>query len=176
MAAIRPSRAMMKSVPAYAGIPRAARYPRNPPAIAHFFGLDNWLIAKVGMGRLDSAGDAIDLVAATVRALVGIVEDDIFGVELVDRCASPLRSFSPKTSRRFRISKVEMPFDIIVSSFETIWAIRGLRRTRNSLYEINTFLANAILATVNDNCLSSNKRRIITRQKENCAGDIPRFS
>ena len=32
-------------------------------------GLGNWLIAKVGMSRLDSAGDAIDLAAATVRAL-----------------------------------------------------------------------------------------------------------
>jgi hypothetical protein len=38
------------------------------------------------------------------------------------------------------------------------------------------YLANAILATVYDNCLPGNKRRISTRQKENCAGDIPRFS
>src|SRR5580704_18184800 len=43
------------------------------------------------MSRLDSACDAIDLVAATVDTLAGIVENDIFGVEFVDRCASPLR-------------------------------------------------------------------------------------
>ena len=54
-------------------------------------GLGNQLIAKVGMSRLDSACDAIDLVAATVDTLAGIVENDIFGVELVDRCASPHR-------------------------------------------------------------------------------------
>src|SRR5438876_10137297 len=45
------------------------------------------------MSRLDSACDAIDLVAATVDTLAGIVENDIFGVEFVDRCASPLRVF-----------------------------------------------------------------------------------
>src|SRR6266446_7720750 len=49
------------------------------------------MIAKVGMSRLDSACDAIDLVAATVDTLAGIVENDVFGVEFVDRCASPLR-------------------------------------------------------------------------------------
>ena len=43
------------------------------------------------MSRLDSACDAIDLVAATVDALAGIVENDVFGVEFVDRCASTLR-------------------------------------------------------------------------------------
>jgi hypothetical protein len=72
------------------------------------------------MSRLDGACDAIDLVAATVDTLAGIIENDTFGVDLVDRCASPLRVVSPKTSRRFRISKVEMLFDIFVSSFEAI--------------------------------------------------------
>src|SRR5438552_18256137 len=43
------------------------------------------------MSRLDSACDAIDLVAATVDTLAGIVENDVFGVEFVDRCASPER-------------------------------------------------------------------------------------
>ena len=38
------------------------------------------------------------------------------------------------------------------------------------------YLANAILTTVNDNCLARNEGRIIARQKENCAGDISRFS
>jgi hypothetical protein len=74
----------------------------------------------VGMSRLDGACDAIDLVAATVDTLAGIIENDTFGVDLVDRCASPLRVVSPKTSRRFRISKVEMLVDIFVSSFEAI--------------------------------------------------------
>jgi len=32
------------------------------------------------------------------------------------------------------------------------------------------------LTTVNDNCLARNEGRIIARQKENCAGDISRFS
>jgi len=72
------------------------------------------------MSRLDSARDAIDLVAATVDTLAGIVENDIIGVELVDRCASPLRVFSPKTSRRFRISKIEMLFDILVSPLKRL--------------------------------------------------------
>src|SRR5580658_6465540 len=72
-------------------IARAARYPWDPPTIANLLGLGNWLIAKVGMSRLDSACDAVDLVAATVDTLAGIVENDIFGVELVHRCASPLR-------------------------------------------------------------------------------------
>src|SRR6476646_6474071 len=43
------------------------------------------------MSSLDSACDPIDLVPATVDTLAGIVENDIFGVDLVDRCASPLR-------------------------------------------------------------------------------------
>jgi hypothetical protein len=100
MAAIRPSRAMMKSVPAYSGAsPGRPDYPWDAAAIAHLLGLGSWLIAKVGMSRLDSACDAIDLVAATVSTLAGIVENDIFGVDLVDRCASARRrSFSPKTS------------------------------------------------------------------------------
>lgn len=38
------------------------------------------------------------------------------------------------------------------------------------------YLANAILATVNDNCLPGNKGRIIARQEEDCSCDIPRFS
>jgi hypothetical protein len=34
---------------------RAARYPLDPPAIAQFFGLGNWLISKVRVSRLDRA-------------------------------------------------------------------------------------------------------------------------
>jgi hypothetical protein len=65
------------------GIARAARYPLNPPAIAQFFGLGNWLISKVRVSSLDRARDAIDLVAAAVDAL-GFVEHAIFGENLVD--------------------------------------------------------------------------------------------
>jgi hypothetical protein len=43
------------------------------------------------MRRLDDACDAIDLIAATVRALVRIIENNILGVDLVDCCASALR-------------------------------------------------------------------------------------
>jgi hypothetical protein len=41
------------------------------------------------MRRSERARDAIDLVAATVGALTGIVEHTIFGEELVDGRASP---------------------------------------------------------------------------------------
>src|SRR6266852_5472637 len=63
---------------------RTARYPLNPPAIAQFLGRGNWLILKVRVSRPDRARDAIDLVAATVDALIGIVEHTIFGVDFVD--------------------------------------------------------------------------------------------
>src|SRR5207244_8758419 len=45
--------------------------------------LGNWLILKVRVSSLNRAGDAIDLVAATVNAL-GLVEHAIFGEYLVD--------------------------------------------------------------------------------------------
>src|SRR5262249_37765735 len=67
---------------------RAARYPLDAPAIAQFFGLGSWQIAKVGVGRSDRARDAIDLVAATVDARAGIVEHAILGEDLVDGCAA----------------------------------------------------------------------------------------
>src|ERR1700704_1344292 len=63
---------------------RAARYPLDPPTIAQFLGPNNWLIAKVRVSSLDLARDAIDLVAATVDALGGVVEHAIFGVDRVD--------------------------------------------------------------------------------------------
>ena len=46
---------------------RAARYPLDPPAVAQFLGLGNWLISKVRVSCPDRARDAINLVAATVR-------------------------------------------------------------------------------------------------------------
>src|SRR5689334_20224690 len=42
------------------------------------------MISKIRMSRLDRPCDAIDLVAATVDAFVGIVEHAIFGEYLVD--------------------------------------------------------------------------------------------
>src|SRR5437868_1254790 len=39
----------------------AARYPLDPPAIAHFLRLGYWLISKVRMSSLDRARDSIDL-------------------------------------------------------------------------------------------------------------------
>src|SRR2546422_5367924 len=55
----------------------------DPPAIAQFLGLRNWLISKVRVSSLDRARDAIDLVAATVDA-PGLVEHGIFGEDVVD--------------------------------------------------------------------------------------------
>ena len=66
---------------------RVARYPLDPPAVAQFLGLGNWLISKVRVSSLDCACDAIDLVAATVDTPAGIVEQAIFGECLVDRRA-----------------------------------------------------------------------------------------
>jgi hypothetical protein len=45
---------------------------------------------KVRVSSLDRACDAIDLVAATVDTLAGIIENDIFGVKLVDGRAPAL--------------------------------------------------------------------------------------
>jgi hypothetical protein len=49
---------------------RAARYPLDPPAIAHFFRFGYWLIPKVRVSSLDHARDLIDLVAASVDTSV----------------------------------------------------------------------------------------------------------
>ena len=65
-------------------VTRAARYPLDPPAVAHFLGLGNGLIAKVRVRGPDRARDAIDRVAATVGAPAGVVEHAIVGEELVD--------------------------------------------------------------------------------------------
>src|SRR5258706_3833834 len=46
---------------------RAAFYPLDPPAIAHFLGLGDGLIAKVRVRRPDLALDAIDRVASRPR-------------------------------------------------------------------------------------------------------------
>src|SRR5262249_31711122 len=61
-----------------------------PPAIARFLGCGNRLTSKVRVSSPDRACDAIDLVAATVDALAGIVEHAIFGEDLVNGCAPTL--------------------------------------------------------------------------------------
>ena len=63
---------------------RAARYPLDPPAVAHFLGLGNRLIAQVRVRGLGRARDTIDRVAATGDAPVGVVEHAIVGEDLVD--------------------------------------------------------------------------------------------
>jgi len=68
---------------------RAARYPLDPPAIAHLR-LGYWLISKVRVSGLDHASDSIDLVAASVDASLGIVEHSIFGEDFIN-CRAPTR-------------------------------------------------------------------------------------
>ncbi len=63
---------------------RPARYPLDPPTIAQFLGPGNGLISKVRVSGPDRARDAIDLVAATVDAPVGVVEHAIFGEDIVN--------------------------------------------------------------------------------------------
>src|SRR3954454_301432 len=70
---------------------RAARYPLDPPAIAHFLRPGYWLILKVRVSSLDRARDSIDLVAASVDASLGIVEHAIFGEDFVNRRAPTCR-------------------------------------------------------------------------------------
>src|SRR6266550_6349663 len=63
---------------------RAARDPRDPPAIAQLLRRADRLILKVRMSSLDHTCDAVDLVAATVGAAGGVIEHAIFVVDLVD--------------------------------------------------------------------------------------------
>jgi hypothetical protein len=60
----------------------------DAPAIAQFLGLGNRLVSKVGMSALDRVRDAIDFVAATIDAPVGVVEHAIFGEDLINGRAS----------------------------------------------------------------------------------------
>src|SRR2546425_10911057 len=69
---------------------RAARYPLDPPAIAHFLRLGYWLISKVRVSSLDRARDSIDLIAASVDSSLGIVEHAIFLEDFVN-CRAPTR-------------------------------------------------------------------------------------
>src|SRR6266478_5443938 len=92
MAAIRPSRAMMKSVPAYAGASpgRPDTHCTRPP-LPTSSGSARWLISKVRVSSFDRARDSIDLVAAPVDASFGIVEHAIFGEDFINRRAPTRR-------------------------------------------------------------------------------------
>jgi hypothetical protein len=106
-------------------IARTPCYPSDPPAIAHFLRRGNWLISKFRMSGSDLARDTIDLVAAAIDALAGVVEHAIFEVELVDAARRRAGSFSPKTSCRLRVNKVDMLYDMaVVSPLWTVWRLR----------------------------------------------------
>jgi len=62
----------------------AARYPFDAAAIAQLLGLGNRLILKVGVSRLDRAGDPVDFVAASKGAFIRVVEHAILVPELVE--------------------------------------------------------------------------------------------
>src|SRR5260370_4597338 len=70
---------------------RAPGYPLAPPAIAQFLRFCNWLISKVRVSSPDRARNAINLVAATVDARFGIIENAVFGPDLVDSRAPTRR-------------------------------------------------------------------------------------
>ena len=79
---------MMKSVPGVSWcLTRTTRYPSDTAAVTQFFGLGDRLISKIRVSSLDCTRDAIDLVAASVDASLGIVEDAIFVKYLVYGCA-----------------------------------------------------------------------------------------
>jgi len=63
----------------------------DPPAIARFLGRAHRLISKVRVRRLDRARDTIDLIAAAVDALLGVVRDAIFGEDFLDGSAPTRR-------------------------------------------------------------------------------------
>src|SRR5258706_113538 len=58
---------------------------QTPPRIADLLGRRDRLISKVGMSSLDLAGDAVDFVAAAMRAAVRVVEHTVFVPDLVNR-------------------------------------------------------------------------------------------
>src|SRR5580704_6482561 len=62
----------------------ATRHPPDPHAIAQLLGRGDRLILKVRMSSFDYARDAVNLVAATMGAAVGVVEHAIFVVDIVN--------------------------------------------------------------------------------------------
>src|SRR5579864_1134810 len=76
---------------ASAVVARAALYPLDPPAIAHFLWFGFGLISEVRVSSPDCARDSIDPLAASVDASHGIVEHAIFSEDLVYRRPPALR-------------------------------------------------------------------------------------
>jgi hypothetical protein len=90
----------------------APLYPSDPPAVACFLGLGNWLIPKVTVGSPDLAREPADLVTATKYTTFWVIEYCVFAKDLIDCSATTHGSLSPNTSLRLRSSKVEMLLDI----------------------------------------------------------------
>ena len=67
---------------------RAALYPSDPPAVACFLGLGNWLIPKVKVGSPELARDAVDLVAATKYTAFRVIEHCVFVKDRMDCSAT----------------------------------------------------------------------------------------
>jgi hypothetical protein len=62
-----------------------AGHPTDPSPIADLLGRRDRLVSEVGMSSLDLAGDAVDFIAAAMRATVRVVEHTVFMPDLVDR-------------------------------------------------------------------------------------------
>jgi hypothetical protein len=75
----------------YRGFARSALQPLDSTTITNFFGPGNHLISKVRVLNPKRTGYPIDLVAASVNILVGFIENDIFGEDLVDGRAATRR-------------------------------------------------------------------------------------
>src|SRR5436309_1288077 len=104
---------------------RAARYPLDPPAIAHFLRLGYRLISKLRVRSLDRARDSIDLVAASVGASLGIVEHAIFGEDFVNRRAPTRRVVL--TEDVVKIAGQQGRYAVghgVVSPLWTVWRLR----------------------------------------------------
>jgi hypothetical protein len=64
---------------------RRAFYPWDPPAVSHFLRIGCWLISEVRVTSPKRASGSMDLVAATVDAAHGIIENAFIGEDLVNR-------------------------------------------------------------------------------------------
>src|SRR6476469_994944 len=67
-----------------------ARYPADAARMTDLFRRRERSILTVGMGGLDHAGDAVDLIAAAMNAAIGIVEHRVRMKDLVDHGAPAL--------------------------------------------------------------------------------------
>jgi hypothetical protein len=70
---------------------RAALHPADPPTVARYFGLANWLIAKVRVGSPELARDAVDLAAATKYTALWVIEYRVLVNHLMDCSATTHR-------------------------------------------------------------------------------------